>query len=42
MNFICNIIGETKSTKKIKYELPFLAVRNKQKRTLFNGILKGV
>ena len=24
------IIGETKSTKKIKYELPFLAVRNKQ------------
>lgn len=36
------IIGETKSAKKIKYGLPFLAVRNKQKRTLFNGILKRV
>ena len=30
------IIGKTKSAKKIKYELPFLAIRNKQKRTLFN------
>ena len=39
---IINIIGKTKSAKKIKYGLPFLAVRNMQKQTLFNWPLKRV
>ena len=37
-----SIIGKTKSAKKIKYGLPFLAVRNMQKQTLFNWPLKRV